>query len=54
MASGLRSVRTLLEISRLMDRWQQPGDITDVPKMVYIRLITGSGTSADSCMMVIL
>ena len=48
MASGLRSVRTFAGDSRLMDRWQQPGDITDVPKMVYTSgsTLAGSGTSS--------
>jgi hypothetical protein len=48
MASGLRSVRTFAGDARLMDRWQQPGDITDVPKMVYTSgsTLAGSGTSS--------
>ena len=31
-----------------MDRWQQPGDVTDVPKMVYSSssLSGGSGTTS--------
>ena len=48
MASGLRSVRTFAGDARLMDRWQKPGDITDVPKMVYTSgsTLAGSGTSS--------
>ena len=48
MNSGLRSVYFYQGDQRLMDRWQQPGDVTDVPKMVYSSssLSGGSGTTS--------
>ena len=46
--SGLRSVRSYQGDQRLMNRWQHPGDITDVPKMVYSSssLLGGSATTS--------
>ena len=48
MNSGLRSVRSYQGDQRLMNRWQNPGDITDVPKMVYSSssLLGGSATTS--------
>ena len=48
MHSGLRSTYYYQGDQRLMDRWQQPGDVTDVPKMVYSTssLSGGSGTTS--------
>jgi TonB-linked SusC/RagA family outer membrane protein len=48
MNSGLRSVYFYQGDQRLMDRWQKPGDVTDVPKMVYSSssLSGGSGTTS--------
>ena len=47
MQSGLLSTRYYQGDQRLMARWQKPGDVTDVPKMIYStnRTASGSGNS---------
>lgn len=48
MSSGLLSTRYYQGAAALMDRWQKPGDVTDVPKMIYSTSTntTGSGNSS--------
>jgi len=48
MASGLRSTYFYQGDQRLMDRWQKPGDVTDVPKMVYSTSSTLGGSGNTS------
>ncbi len=48
MSSGLRSVYLYQGSELLMNRWQQPGDITDVPKMVYSSSSLPSGSATTS------
>ncbi len=38
MSSGLTATSTRNGVTDLMNRWQHPGDITDVPKMVHNQL----------------
>jgi TonB-linked SusC/RagA family outer membrane protein len=44
--SGWNSISTYNGVTQLLDRWQQPGDITDVPKVVWNS--TGDNASATS------
>jgi len=46
--SGRYSVQYYAASKRLLDRWQQPGDVTDVPKMRYTfsTATAGSGNSS--------
>ena len=48
MQSGLLSTRYYQGAAKLMDRWQQPGDVTDVPKMIYSTSTTTSGSGNSS------
>ena len=49
-------LQDIIKVLRLMARWQQPGDVTDVPKMIYStnRTLSGSGNSSRPYMMEIL
>ena len=44
MHSGLLSVMYYQGAADLMNRWQQPGDVTDVPKMIYSTSRTTAGS----------
>lgn len=44
MQTGLLSTRYYQGDQRLMNRWQQPGDVTDVPKMIWSTSTTTSGS----------
>ena len=44
MQTGLLSTRYYQGDQRLLDRWQQPGDVTDVPKMIWSTSTTTSGS----------
>jgi hypothetical protein len=48
MQSGLLSTRYYQGAEALMDRWQKPGDVTDVPKMIYSTSTTTSGSGNSS------
>ena len=48
MQSGLLSTYYYQGAAALMDRWQKPGDVTDVPKMIYSTSTTTSGSGNSS------
>ena len=48
MHSGLQALRSYAGAAELMDRWQKPGDITDVPKMRYTSSTTAQGSYWNS------
>tara|TARA_B100001939_G_scaffold133433_1_gene115945 strand:+ start:4 stop:3060 length:3057 start_codon:yes stop_codon:yes gene_type:complete len=48
MHTGLQALRNYAGAAELMNRWQQPGDITDVPRMQYTYSTTGTGSYWNS------
>lgn len=46
MNSGLTVTSSRNGVADLMDRWQQPGDVTDIPKMVHSQLGENSASSS--------
>ena len=46
--SGRYSVQYYAASKRLLDRWQQPGDVTDIPKMLYTFSTATAGSGNTS------
>jgi hypothetical protein len=48
MHTGLQSMRNYAGAAELMNRWQNPGDITDVPRMQYTTNTVATGSYWNS------
>ena len=48
MHTGLQALRNYAGAAELMNRWQNPGDVTDVPRMQYTYSTVGTGSYWNS------